>query len=337
MSSSRSWPKRASPEAISAIAAAPGRWLNRKLNAWLKRRGPVHPPLTLAYRQIFILPTRFGWMLGLIAFAMLMGSLNFNNNLGLFTTFLVAGIALLSMHIAYRNLQGISIRGCNAEPVFAGNDLKLTVQLSDTSLRLRSGLRLTGPDNNMHADVSDLRPDQDAQLSIALPTTQRGWLKVGRLRLSTRHPLGLFEAWSVFWPEHSFLIWPQPADQAPPLPISPRQRDSEQPGDEGDEFHGLRDWREGDPIHRIAWKASQRHQDLLARQFSRPAQDELVLNLEQAPGLTREQRISVVTRWLLDADRSGARFGLDLGSVRIAPDIGPKHRTRCLNALAELP
>ena len=337
MSSSKFWSKRASPETYSAVFAAPGRWLNQKLNAWLKRRGPAHPPLTLAYRQIFILPTRFGWILGLIAFAMLMGSLNFNNNLGLFTTFLVAGIALLSLHIAYRNLEGVSIRGCSADPVFSGNDLILTVQLADSSHRLRSGIRLTGPAGEAPVSVTDLQADQDDQLSLAIPTIQRGWLQVGRLRLSTRHPLGLFEAWSVFWPEQSFLIWPQPADQAPPLPTSARQRESEQPGDEGDEFHGLRDWREGDPIHRIAWKASQRHQDLLARQFSRPARDELMLSLEQAPGLTREQRISVVTRWLLDADRSGARFGLDLGSVRIAPDSGAKHRTRCLNALAELP
>ncbi|MEM7054466.1 MAG: DUF58 domain-containing protein, partial [Pseudomonadota bacterium] len=186
-------------------------------------------------------------------------------------------------------------------------------------------------------DVTDITANHEATLTLPISTMQRGWLRVDRLKLSTRHPLGLFEAWSVFWPEQSFLIWPQPADQAPPLPASARLRESQQPGDEGDEFHGLRDWREGDPVHRIAWKASQRHQDLLARQFSRPQQDEIVLKLSQAPGLSREQQISVVTRWLLDIDREGARYGLDLGSIQIAPDSGSKHRLRCLNALAELP
>lgn len=310
--------------------------LDRLFARWLKRRGPVTPPFRLNYRQIFILPTGFGCLLGAIAFAMLISSLNFNNNMGLFTTFLVAGIAVLSMHIAYRNLEGITIRQCTAEPVFAGQDLALLVRLSEDSNRLRSGLRLSSQDD-ARTDVIRLKPADHDQMMLTLPTVERGWFKPGRLTLATRHPLGLFRAWSVFWPEQQFLVWPKPADQAPALPLSNRLNSGEKPGDEGDEYHGLRSWREGDPIHRIAWKASQRHQDLLAREFTQPVQDELLFSIDQTGVRERERAISIVTSWVLESDQRGLQYGLELGAVRVDTGSGRRHRDRCLNALAELP
>ncbi|MEM1081378.1 MAG: DUF58 domain-containing protein [Pseudomonadota bacterium] len=303
---------------------------------WIKRRGPVHPPLTLNYKQIFILPTGFGCLVGVIALAMLVSSLNFNNNLGLFTTFLFAGIAVLSMHVAYRNMEGIKILDSLAEPVFAGQPQLIITHLVDQRGRLRNGLRLTYP-GDPDSDVHDLGSNQQGQWVLSIATRQRGWHQLDRITLCTRHPLGLFKAWSVFWPGSRFLVWPMPADAAPPLPISADQSSSHRPGDEGDEYHGLRSWREGDPIHRIAWKASQRHQDLLAREFSKPSQDRLMLSLEQTPGRNREHAIAILTRWVLDADQAGLHFGLDLGQSVVEPNCGAVHLNRCLTALAELP
>lgn len=331
MSSSRSSTKRASPEAWTTpwVQAVQDRF-----GAWLRRRGPVHPPLTLGYRQIFILPTRFGWLVGLLLFAMLLGSLNFNNNLGLFTTFLVSGIGLLSMHIAHRNLDGVRIAGCVPGQAFAGDALPLAITLQDTRDRGRSGL-VAEIKGAARSQGTDLAPSSSAELELSIPTDRRGWLTLSRIRLHTRHPLGWFVAWSWFWPEHRVLVWPKPAEQAPMLPVSGRADRSSSAGDESDEFHGLRDWREGDPLHRIAWKASQRHQHLLARQFTRPQRDRIVLSLADAPGRTLDERISILARWVLDADRQGIEYGLELGAASYAPEHGDAHRVRCLNALAE--
>lgn len=331
MSSSRSSTKRAFPEAWTA---KPAQALRDRFGAWIRRRGPVHPPLTLGYRQIFILPTRFGWAVGLLLFAMLLGSLNFNNNLGLFTTFLVSGIGLLSMHIAHRNLDGVRIAGCVAGQAFAGDPLPLAITLQDTRDRGRSGLvaetRGAAPSRGV-----DIAPSASAELELAIPTERRGWLTVPRIRLRTRHPIGWFTAWSWFWPRHRVLVWPRPADQAPALAATGRADNQNTAGDESDEFHGLRDWREGDPLHRIAWKASQRHQNLLARQFTRPQRDQVVLRLEDAPGRTLEERIAILARWVLDADRGRIDYGLELGRASYPPEHGDAHRVRCLNALAE--
>jgi uncharacterized protein (DUF58 family) len=47
-----------------------------------------------------------------------------------------------------------------------------------------------------------------------------------------------------------------------------------------------------------------------------------------------EARLSRLTRWVLDAAQVGVAFGLEVPGVRIAPDVGPAHRERCLTALA---
>ena len=48
-----------------------------------------------------------------------------------------------------------------------------------------------------------------------------------------------------------------------------------------------------------------------------------------------EDRIAVVTRWVLEADRKQFEYALDLGSRAVDAGTGSDHRTRCLNALAE--
>lgn len=326
-----------SSSGFSTKRAFPERWsapLQRVFGRWIRRRGPVHPPLVLGYRQIYILPTRFGWLIGLLLTAMLLGSLNFNNNLGLFTTFLVAGTALLSMHVAHRNLDGVRIAAIGAARTFAGDPLTLSISLHDTRGRARSGLVIEVPDGppsrGAHIDAW-----QASELEVEVATSSRGWLTTPRLRLRTRYPLGWFQAWSWFWPERRFLVWPRPAESAPPLRTAGRTDDLQRPGDESDEFHGLREWREGDPLHRIAWKASQRHDSLLARQFTRPERGRIVLRLADAPAPDLEGRIAVLARWVLEAERMDLEYGLDLGSMQLTPGIGPVQRTRCLDVLAE--
>ncbi len=46
--------------------------------------------------------------------------------------------------------------------------------------------------------------------------------------------------------------------------------------------------------------------------------------------------MSRLTRWVLDADASGARWSLRIPGRTIGLDGGPTHRQRCLEALALL-
>lgn len=307
----------------------------RLFDRWLKRRARLDLPLTLAYRQIFILPTRFGWMLGVLMGAMLIGSLNFNNNLGLLTTFIVAATAINSMLLSFRNLNGLRLRHGTARPVHAGQAVSWQLAAINPDPRDRPGLILRAGESSSRFD---LHASSAREVAITLPAGHRGWHRPGRLRIETTQPLGLFRAWSWIEPSAPFLVWPRPAEHAPPLPEGGDARAGQrsQAREEGEDFHSLRPWREGDPLHRIAWKASQRHQTLLSRQFRRELSRDLFLSLERAPGRDEEERIRIVTAWILRADDQGRPWTLDLGGNRLGPDRGERHKHACLRALAEL-
>ncbi|RFF32831.1 DUF58 domain-containing protein [Wenzhouxiangella sediminis] len=305
------------------------------LDRWLRRRTRLDLPLTLAYRRIFILPTRFGWMLGVLMGAMLIGSLNFNNNLGLLTTFLIAATAVNSMLLAFRNLDGLHLRHGKARPVHAGEPVEWRMAAINESARDRTGLQL---DSGEAASGFDVPAGTTQEVTVRLPDRHRGWHRPRRMRIQTTQPLGLFRAWSWIEPTSRFLVWPRPASGAPPLPEGgdDRQGLRSQALEEGEDFHSLREWREGDPLHRIAWKASQRHQTLLSRQFRRERSREVFLCLERAPGRDLEERIGIVTAWILRAEQQKRPWILEIGAQRLGPDASERHKHECLRALAEL-
>jgi len=318
----------------SANKPRPGR-MPALFTRWLKRRAGLDLPLTLGYRQIFILPTRFGWTLAVLMGAMLIGSLNFNNNLGLLTTFLVAATAINTMLLTFRNLRGLVLRRGGATPVHAGHPLSWRLAVDNPERRTRTGLRLRSTSDR---SVFSIRALSSQNVAVGLPARSRGWHRPGRLRIETSHPLGLFYAWSWFEPESSILIWPRAASNPPPLPEQgdARQGQRRHPREEGEEFHSLRRWREGDPLHRIAWKATQRHQVLLSREFRREQARHVTLDLAETPGQDLEQRIAILTAWVLRADDENRPWTLIAGGRQLGPGRGEGHRHDCLRLLAEL-
>jgi len=310
------------------------RWGDR-MDRWVQRRAKATPPVSLIYRQIFILPTRFGWLLGLLMIGMLLGALNFNNNLGLLTTFLVASMAHSSLLIAYRNLRGLEVSGITASPVHAGNSASLQINLRNHDTAERPGILVSC--KGQSRDV-DLAPVSASELNVSVSTSRRGWMEVPRIEIKTVHPTGLFKAWSYVWADRPILVWPKPADDAPPFPIggalTDGRRFSRSP--DGDSFYSLRKWRLGDSLHRVAWKSSQRHNALLSREFKNEESDQIDLDLTDTPGTDIEERISILTAWVLEASGRNDTWTLRAGGRILGPDRGESFAHRCFDLLAEL-
>ena len=96
--------------------------------------------VTLRQRQIYILPTKYGLILGGLLFLMLVSSLNYASNLGFLYTFLLSGAGLVSVLHTWRNLLGLRVRGGRAESVFAGQDAWFAIELENPHRQPRPGI-----------------------------------------------------------------------------------------------------------------------------------------------------------------------------------------------------
>ncbi len=284
-------------------------------------------------RQIYILPTRYGFLFALLVGAMLIGSINSANNLGFMLTFLLVGLGLVAMLHTWHNLLGLRLIAGRAEPVFAGQEACFQVGLENRRGGPRPGIQLELTGGQVVA--TDLAADASDVLALCLRAPERGRQALGRFVLSTRFPLGLLRAWTFVDLDMHCLVYPRPGSQLEPPQAPDYSRSAE--GDRGvgaDDFVGLRQYRPGDIPRHIDWKAAARERGLLVKQFGGDRADQRWLDWDALPGLDVEARLSRLCRGVLTACDRQQEFGLRLPGVVIAPGRGQAHRHRCLAALA---
>ena len=308
--------------------------LRRRLRSWMRPRQPETLPARLDRRRIFVLPTRTGLFFGVLLGAMALGALNFNNNPALLLALLLAGAAQASLIAAHMQLSGVVVDAVAADPVPAGEPLRLRIALGSRDARMRRGLRIAHGDAYVHATFGH----DGVTAELPLPTERRGPMPLPRIELSTVQPLGLARAWAYVWPQQSLLVYAAPEAQAPPLPAPAGDAGRAQVTRAGDDVHHLRGYRAGDAPRTVAWKASARRDSLLVREYEQHRSEQLLLDWDATAGLPYEQRIRRLARWVDDAEREGRRYALALpGQALIPMGLGSSHRHRCLRAWALLP
>lgn len=314
---------------------AGARGLRRRLLALARPRGPEGLPVRFDRRRTYVLPTRFGLFFSLLLGVMSVGALNYNNNPALLMAFLLAGAAIASLVSAQLQLSGVVITAVDAEPVPAGQALRMRVHARVPDRRPRSGL-MVGPDERVGTPLAFR--DGAGEAVLELPTHRRGWFDVPRLRVSTTWPLGIARAWSYAWPDLPLLVYPAPDPVAMPLPTGSGDPASRRLQAAGDDVHHLRNYRTGDSRRAIAWKPSARRGTLLVREFEQPVGTDIDLDWRELHGIAHEARIARLARWVEDAERDGRRYRLQLpAQPALGPDRGPAHRHACLRALALMP
>lgn len=315
---------------MASVTSIPGPMRN-----WALRRLPDRPRrMTLDRRRIYILPTRYGMLYGLLLLVLLMGAMNYANSMVYGLTFLLAGQGLIAMRQTQRNLLGLVASPAGSAPAFAGDRAVFQIRLDNPSTRTRWAVTLESPDGNL-AD-GDIAAADGASLPLYVATRRRGRLPVPLFVVSTRYPLGLFHAWSWVVLDTDTLVYPAPAERAPPLPPGHDSGGAQAGSRPGglDDFYGLRKYQFGDSFRRIAWKAVAREQGVMTKQFTDAEDEHRWLDWASLAAYPPEQRASILCRWVLDSEAEGVAYGLRLPDRELPLASGPAHRTRCLEALA---
>ena len=295
----------------------------------------------LALRSVYILPTRHGLTFALALCAMLVGAINYNNSLGHMLVFLLASLALVSMLHTYRNLAGLVFRPGRTMPVFAGDEARFALRLSNRGQRTRHQLALTYARHPQQGKKGracvtlNLPQDESTVAELPVPAPQRGMLSLGRVTVAGRYPVGLFRAWSYVQLAQTCMVYPQPSGvRKLPLTSTQAERDSGKRGSGREDFSGFREYVPGDSPRHVHWKAVARDQGMPVKTFTGASAADVQLRWDDVDGADIEARLSQLCLWVLEADRQGFRFGLSLPDAEIAPASGDAHRTRALTALA---
>ena len=315
--------------------------LKERFAAWALRVRPPEPvPVRLTQRRVYVLPTRGGLLYAVSLLVLLVGAINYNLSLGYGLVFLLGGLGIVAILHTFRNLAGTSLTVGNPAPVFAGETARFPLILHNPGRRERRLLRLSLPGQPPLATVSaDIPPQGTARALLPLPAPQRGWLAMPRLIIETVWPLGLIRTWSYAAPALACLIYPRPADAVPPALTFAGMQGGRLPSDSGDEdFAGLRRHQPSDPPHHVAWKTAARlgpDAALQTKQFSGTAAQALWFDWAMLPPtLDVETRLSILARWVLDAEEAGLSWGLRLPDTEIPQAHGAAHTHVCLKALA---
>lgn len=297
----------------------------------LGRRKRDSLPVTLDRRRIYILPTRHGVLLGVVTFFMLLGALNYNNNIGLMFTFLLSSVAVLSTFFAVQNLVALQVVSVAAEPTFAGRTTQISITLDNPNGRRKMAV---GARCGESQKLLSVPANAALTYRLRMPTTRRGWHFPERLRLFTIYPFGMFNAWAWIRSDQKILVYPGLESEPPLLPAGGAQGDGARQLRGEEEFAGVRDYQKGDRPHQIAWKAAAKSQQLLSKEMAQPGGTELVLDYNALSGLDVESRLSRLATWVTMARDQHAPFTLCLPDRTIGPAADEKHVHRCLTALA---
>jgi uncharacterized protein (DUF58 family) len=308
--------------------------LRKRFQDWFQSRIALRDSTVLTQRNVYILPTRAGWMMALTLLVLLVASINYQLNLGYVLTFLLAGSALIGMHICHGTLRGITMHLIAPDAQFAGAGVPIGIQMASLSRSVRYGIGLAVWGSG-HWSWTDVPAQGSTKVQVSFTPAHRGLHRVPTLTAETRFPLGTFRVWTVWRPAAQVLVYPAPEAHPPPLPPGePRAGGaaSTQKQTTG-EFDGVRAYRRGDPLKLVVWKKVAKADELVSRDAQQTQRFELWLDLANTTG-DLETRLSRLCAWVLLAERQQLRYGLRLGGTEIDPNSGEAHKRACLQALA---
>jgi len=307
------------------------------LARWRQRAFRIAPAdrdlVVLQHSRIYILPTRRGLSLIVTLALVLLTSLNYALSLGLVVTFAVTGLVASALLHTFRNLAGIEIKPLAASDAFAGGHVVFSLAVSSGGIDRRA---ITITANSASAKAA-IAAGSTQTVTLAAPAPVRGRTPLGRVTLSSQHPLGLWRGWAYVHFPLTGIVYPAPEAHPPPLPsgalgVDPHAKGR---GDDAD-LAGLREYQRGDPLQRVAWKAVARGAGWFSKSFEGTGGGgPIALDWTRLPSqLDVEQRLSRLCAWVLAAERTTRPFALALPGEALPTGSGREHRRAALTALA---
>ena len=318
---------------VKNIKQAYKQWFNQRFNRWLTRRIPAANEQKLSNRNIFILPTKFGYAYIFSVLILFLLGTNYQNNLIILMSYLFASVFITSMLHSFFNLSRLKF-------IFNSNltahaSQTISIPLSVLSKNKRFDIHFSFVDNiKSHVPVIEVG---GSVIHIPYQPLLRGVNNPGRLKISSEYVFGLFISWTHLDFDCEVLTYPA-KKMFNHIKHDSFAEHAELNGNKviegGDDFGELREYKQGESNAQIAWKQLARGQGRLTKTTQQELGNTIWLSLQQLPTAPIETKLEMLCFLVLDHHKSNIPFGLVLDSTKIEPSIGSLHLKKCLEALA---
>jgi uncharacterized protein (DUF58 family) len=135
----------------------------------------------------------------------------------------------------------------------------------------------------------DVWDGSEGEWTYFLEPQCRGVYRLGPVQMETSDPLGLFVFSATISADTEIVVHPEPLNTRD-LSVGGegshgiRERDGKTRKGDGMEFHGVREYRPGDPLRRVHWRTTARTGRLVVVEFERAYQQNIVIGLDLARG-----------------------------------------------------
>ena len=258
--------------------------------------------------------TRFGFGVVLAALVTLFGAATSGNNLLYLVNGMVISILAVSVFAAYRNLARLAAEATVPAQAFQGTEFALSVAVRNP--RGRAARRFDTGAGAERRPCRRLAGRASAAFSLPVTLQRRGRNILTGVFLESSYPFGIFRRRVELAPFEALAF--------PHLEESPELRPSRFVQEEsmalpkrgvGDEFHGLREYADGDDARLIDWKATAKTGSPHVKEYAHRAGHRITIRVEGMPGPSTEQNISEAA--------TAARFHIDAGAeVKLVTDEG---------------
>ena len=291
---------------------------------------------TIGRRQLYILPTRIGWYFSLILIALFAIAVKFDNQAAFMMLFILSSVGMVAMLYTHNNVIGLHIDTQPASAVFFGETAHFPVSVVNRSDTPREAIWLLceGFQQLVQLPSNDLK-----KIELKLPALRRGYLNCPQLNLSSHFPIGIFFCWSKrFQSTQRCLVYPQPLDLVP-FPegntSGAQQQTNQRRNSNNEDYSGMKAYQPGDRLRDIHWPSLAKTQKLISIQHEDQASNSVNLSWFVLPStLSNEERLSQLCYWVVQAEREGLRYQLEMPNHTIEYANGLAHHHACLTVLA---
>lgn len=309
--------------------------LKKRFKQWMSQHNPPSADKIKCHnRRLYILPTRFGVMYSFLLLVIFLAAINYQNSLSFALSFLLTAIGIISLWQTHRNMLNIEIALIKPKAVFSKEPLELEFKIYNPHQFEHYSIGIQYQQSE--PTYFSLKPQSHQKESLRLKTKHRGEFNLDGITFFTRFPTGLFHCWSWLQFTQTITVYPKPMDTT----LSAYSNEQSEDGltkissQDGDDFAGLRDYKQGESLKHISWKALAQGKGKLTKTYQGHAQPNLWFDWDLIQAVSIEDKISKLTSLVLKAHAQNQTFGMKLPNTTIDLANGSSHKNQCLHQLA---